>query len=84
MIAAAPCAKASAPNPTTAAAEARMITPRTASRRSANRVANGIATMRITAGIASTMPIEPASRPLTVSQSGKNGSCTPKVRNKAA
>jgi len=60
-----------------------MITPRTASRRSAIRVATGIAMMRITAGIASTMPIEPASRPLAVSQTGRNGNCTPRVRNKA-
>jgi hypothetical protein len=45
----------------------------TALRRSASRVAIGIANRRSSIGTASTSPISRASRPLASSQSGKNG-----------
>ena len=60
------------------------ITARSASRRSATRAAIGMAKIRTIIGTASTMPIMRASRPLAASQTGRNGTCTPSVRNRAA
>ena len=48
------------------------------------RVASGIANTRTIIGIASTIPIISASRPLAASQTGRNGSCTPSATNSAA
>jgi hypothetical protein len=61
-----------------------MMALRKASRRSACRLTNGMASMRATSGAASTRPIMPASSPLAFSQSGKNGSCMPTPMNMAA
>ena len=84
MIAIMPSAKPSATYPTTAAAVAITIVARSASRRSAARVASGMARTRTIMGTASTMPIALALSPLAASQTGRNGSCTPSVTNSAA
>ena len=71
-------------SPATAAAAAIMIAVRNASCRSAWRVASGMAKTRTIMGIASTMPIAPASSPLAASQTGRNGNCTPSTTKRAA
>ena len=61
-----------------------MMAARKASRRSAWRVASGIANMRSSIGAASTRPMVAGSRPLAFSQTGKNGSWMPATMKKAA
>jgi hypothetical protein len=83
MMAPGDCASPSATYPRTAAAAPVVMTARTASYRSAMRVAMGIANTRTTSGIASTTPTELASSPLAANHTGKNGIWTPSAAQSA-